>query len=132
MKRALLALGVVIPAVGAGFYCSSDQAAVSYPSYDAMKSAGFFSVGWVPMSLPGSTRDFQGQWNGTRGKGLASFHYSVGDTAGLDAQCTLLGTEENLRRYDCDTALARVQIELTSDGSGILTAERKVSTTPTP
>lgn len=125
MKRALIALLIVAPAVGAGFYYSSQQNRTAYPSYAAMQDAGLFDAGWVPAALPPSTRDFQSNFDEQTRKGLASFQYQTGDVESLNSQCALLGSDGKGRRYGCDTPKAMVQVELMSDGTGIMISDPK-------
>lgn len=125
MKRALIALMIVAPAVGVGFYYSSQQHPSVYPSYDAMQDAGLFDAGWVPAALPPSTRDFQGNFDEQTRKGLASFHYQTGDTESLNSQCVVLGTDDKGQRYGCDMPHAMVQVELMVDGAGIMISDPK-------
>lgn len=125
MKRALLALLIVAPAVGVGFYFSTQQNHSTYPSYVAMQDAGLFDAGWVPAALPPSTREFQGGFDEQTRRGVASFHYQPGDTGTLNRQCALLGSDDKKRRYGCDTPQATVQVELMKDGTGIMIADPK-------
>ncbi len=125
MKRALIALMIVAPAVGAGFYYSSQQDRSVYSSYEAMRDAGLFDAGWVPAALPPSIRDFQGRFDEQTRKGVGSFQYQTGDTESLNRQCTLLGTDNKGHRYGCDTPHAMVQVELMDDGTGIMISDPK-------
>lgn len=126
MKRVVLVLLIIVPAVLAGVYFfPRTESGVSQVNYATLKASGELQNGWLPQDLPASVSHFEQAFDQATGNGRATFQYSVSDTATLDSKCTLLSSDDNGRRYGCEAANAFIQVQLHNDGTGTLISNPK-------